>query len=166
MTLTKAYRVEVMKSEARAAALLSGRSPAIKRREHRSQKSFQQRGFRPATCEYPNAEQDRQQEACKVFSRLRGRDLAGLLPCAHAAAEIGFQFHQHARHDLLELRIMRRHFQRRIHQQAALAILVSERAVDDLIEERLERLERRQRAVETPDTVVHALRHVVSQGLS
>jgi hypothetical protein len=61
-----------MKSDARAAAQLSGKRPVIERREYRSQESFQQCGFRPATREYPDAQQDCQQETREVFSRLRG----------------------------------------------------------------------------------------------
>ena len=62
----------MMNRYARSAVQLSGKSPAIERREYRSQESLQQRRFRPGTCQHSNAEQDRQQKAREVFSRLRG----------------------------------------------------------------------------------------------
>jgi hypothetical protein len=109
-------------------------------RKRRTEKTLQEGALGSAPGEDPKSEQNSQQMAGQVVSGLHGGDRAALLSSGDAAAEERFDLCQTLRHHLAEIRIVRRDFERRVHDHAALPVRIAQGLLHNLVEERADRL--------------------------
>src|SRR5260370_18145155 len=92
-----------------------------------------------------------------------GCDRSGFLTGRHAAAKEGLHLNENLGDDALKLSIVRRDFERRIHQHAALALQVAQGSLDDLIEEGANGFARGEMPLEAPDAIAETMFDVVIQ---
>ena len=116
----------------------------VEQGESRSHHPLQQLALRLRPSQHTQPQRDTEQESAEIGRIPIRRHRAVGLGCSYGADEEGFDLAEMLRHSRPELRVVRRHFQRGVDQQAAATISL-DRALDDLAEKGANRLLGRQR---------------------